>query len=105
MNGIQLIQAERKRQRREKGWTLAHDREHQGDELALAAVTYALPAKHRAMVIWTTTLKDLVWPKGWDFRGNPDRIRELTKAGALIAAEIDRLITEPENASKENGHG
>lgn len=37
------------------------------------------------------------WPENWDGKRNrygaygEDRIRELVKAGALIAAEIDRL--------------
>jgi hypothetical protein len=31
------------------------------------------------------------WEPEWDKRGSGDRMRDLVKAGALIAAEIDRL--------------
>lgn len=90
-NGIQLIQAERRRQRREEGWSLAHDRTHDADELARAAAVYALPPAYRATVVWDRSLSDLIWPRFWKAKYGPDRIRELVKAGALIAAEIDRL--------------
>lgn len=92
MNGVELIASERQRQMGEKGYSQEHDAQHDSEELALAAATYALPAKHRALVIWNRTLKELIWPRQWDFRGNTDRIRELQKAGALIAAELDRLM-------------
>ena len=39
-----------------------------------------------------------LFPKSWDWtwwKPSPnDRIRELSKAGALIAAEIDRILNE-----------
>jgi hypothetical protein len=66
MNGIDLISQERKQQI-EEGRTPDHDRQYKDGELAIAAVLYAINPKH-------------------------DRISELTKAGALIAAEIDRLV-------------
>ena len=84
--GIELIAAERERQIKEEGWTPEHDAQHTGDELARAAVCYALPDRIPDTI-------PLVWPwaEEW-FKPTPgDRIRELTKAGALIAAEIDRL--------------
>lgn len=89
--GIDLIAKERKRQIKEEGWTEAHDDQHKNDEIARAASLYAMPEGRRDY--------DGVFrsPIGWpweDSRWKPtpdDRIRELVKAGALIAAEIDRL--------------
>ena len=86
MSGIDLIAAERRRQIDEEGWTKRHDDDHDREEIAMAAVVYACPQRYRERV-W------FAWP--WDdewYKPTPDnRIRELVKAGALIAAEIDRL--------------
>lgn len=73
--GTQLIETERQRQRRE--WGDEHDDEHTGGELVEAAIAYAEGNGAR----WP-------WRDGW----KPDtRVDDLVKAGALIAAEIDRL--------------
>ena len=93
--GIELIAEERQRQISQEGWTPEHDDGHTGGEMADAAVCY----------IETATLQDVVdipyvsvrdtpegWP--WDYewwKPSEDPIRNLVKAGALIAAEIDRL--------------
>lgn len=87
-NGVGLIAAERKRQVEAEGWTPEHDDGHHGGDLAFAAAHYALTPSHRYWVDWP-------WPeppKAHDAAYGPDRIRDLVKAGALIAAEIDRLI-------------
>lgn len=88
--GIELIAQERKRQIEEEGWDAEHDRLANNDEqLAEAAALYALPEIRRS---YRYDIRNL-WP--WDmkwWKPTPDnRIKELTKAGALIAAEIDRL--------------
>ena len=100
MNGVQLIAKERERQKPVEGWSSQHDDGHEDGELALAAACYALPSNWRANVTrnvrhltMTLDLRALLWPwqNGW-WRPTPrDRVRELAKAGALIAAEIDRL--------------
>lgn len=83
--GIELIAEERQRQVEVEGWTPEHDAEHTDDELAKVAAVYAAPGRLRSRV--------RIWPEDWDFKPTPnDRIRELQKAGALIAAEIDRLL-------------
>ena len=83
--GLARIVAERRRQISEEGWDDYHDALHDNDELARAAATYAMPDRLRRMVEWPF---DLEW-----WKPTPDnRIRELEKAGALIAAEIDRLL-------------
>jgi hypothetical protein len=96
MTGIERIAAERKRQIEEEGWTAEHDDEHDGGELAKAAACYAL-GEGSAIVGNNAVIIDLVkilWPWEWKWWSpTPEkRIRELEKAGALAAAEIDRLL-------------
>ena len=90
--GVVLIAAERQRQIEQEGWAPEHDVAHNGDELALAAASYALPAYSRQRYAENGAVP-YHWP--WaakDWKPTPDdRVRELVKAGALIAAEIDRL--------------
>ena len=92
-SGAKLIVDERKRQIMVEGWTVAHDDEHNGGEMAAAAACYAIPANYWRQAIKFQLFFKLLWP--WDLRWwkprPDDRIRELVKAGALIAAEIDRL--------------
>ncbi|PYG00189.1 hypothetical protein SAMN05216184_104128 [Georgenia satyanarayanai] len=86
-DGAALIAAERRRQVEEEGWTPEHDAEHPDGVLARAAVRYAAPEGP------VRTRVAPVWPWPWHYwKPTPnDRVRELVKAGALIAAEIDRL--------------
>lgn len=91
-NGIDLIAAERQRQLSAEGYTPEHDDKHIGGALARAAAVYAIPYSTR---VCNRYLFELLWP--WEQRwykpsGASNRIRELEKAGALIAAEIDRLL-------------
>ena len=105
MTGIKLIARERKRQIEKEGWTAEHDDEHKQGQLVDAAVCYALPEKYRDIDIivkytrnYTREFFDAFWPwEDKDWKPTPDnRIRELEKAGALIAAEIDRLLRKEE---------
>lgn len=86
--GVELIAAERQRQIEQEGWTAEHDSQHKDNELVMAAVCYARPYR---MYNYDGTPVEWPWkPKCW--KPTPDdRMRELQKAGALIAAEIDRL--------------
>lgn len=105
MAAIDEIATERRRQIEQEGYDSSHDDGHQDGALAWAAVCYAAPElvyvrddRANAFII-----KDpWPWDIGYDKRtydGNvvmPTRSaahrRELlVKAGALIAAEIDRL--------------
>ncbi len=109
MTGAELIQKERKRQVLEEHWTPKHDAEHTDASLAMAACCYAAPGRLFVMVEYAKgpAFQD-PWPDSWEerydkreFDGNvlipneklpkKKRIRNLVKAGALIAAEIDRL--------------
>lgn len=79
--GARLIAAERQRQIEVEGWTAEHDAEHDHGELARAAAAYAMQSPML-----------FPWDDTWWKPVPADRIRELEKAGALIAAEIDRLL-------------
>lgn len=84
-SGAALIAAERQRQIEDEGWTAEHDDAHTGGEMADAAACYALgraDATINGVYLWP-------WANGWWRPGDP--VRNLVKAGALIAAEIDRL--------------
>lgn len=97
-----MIAAERQRQVESEGWTTEHDDTHRMGEIARVAACYATPQSWRKQVLANGCGMEVrldfisyLWPRQWDFKWwkpTPgDRIRELVKAGALIAAEIDRL--------------
>lgn len=108
--GIQIIADERARQPG-LGWTEEHDKEHGKDQaLVFAAVCYAAPDNANIRVCKSTVGSETYvspWPWGKDDPQNAhcwskeDRIRKLAKAGALIAAEIDRIIAEAPNNANE----
>lgn len=84
-SGIELIATERKRQIEVEGWSETHDDTHTDHQLSFAARCYAA-------AFTPTKYPPLGWP--WEVKWwKPSRSyrRNLVKAGALIAAEIDRL--------------
>jgi hypothetical protein len=99
---VELIADERKRQVEVEKWTAEHDKQHWDGSLAKAAACYALHTttfeRHFGTENNFVKLKFDFWPwhpKWWKPAKNPHsnqaRIKNLVKAGALIAAEIDRL--------------
>ena len=98
MNGVERIAAERQRQIEVEGWSLERDRTlYRNGELPAAAIAYAMDGEDR------TRFADvfLWWPwadEWWKTGGSSieGRVRDLEKAGALIAAEIDRLLSTAE---------
>lgn len=99
-DGAQLIVDERDRQIVEEGWTPEHDAEHDEGALTAAALAYTQHAAlqvHNAPLAASEEFREPpdVWPWGdswWKPSDYP--VRNLAKAGALIAAEIDRLHRE-----------
>lgn len=81
-NGADMIKNERLRQITEEGYEDAQDDSYVENELVRAAVTYALGYSN-GPGYWP-------WHPTCYKPGNP--IRDLIKAGALIAAEIDRRL-------------
>ena len=94
--GIELIAEERQRQIEVEGWTAEHDSQHKNGELANAAVCYAMTPDLENLMCntWDNNFIIEVFPfkMCWLKRTPNDRVRDLVKAGALIAAEIDRLL-------------
>lgn len=95
--GIELIAKERQRQIEVEGWTPEHDAEHWNHSLVKAAACYALGTRKFERTFGNdqnrVTLDFDFWPWHDDFwKPTPEnRVKDLVKAGALIAAEIDRL--------------
>lgn len=96
-DGIDRIMTERYRQVHEEGWDEEHDDEHTEGELALAAGVYAIHTSTDLCDVEAAELVERYWPFDSMYWKPGDetvkgRIRCLEKAGALIAAEIDRLL-------------
>lgn len=90
--GADLIAAERARQMEQEGWTPEHDDAHIGWDLSRAAKCYVLAADYASAYDEPLRKAPADWP--WHFtwwKPTDDPVRMLTKAGALIAAEIDRV--------------
>lgn len=96
--GTELIAEERERQISKEGWTPEHDAEHTEGELLEAGMSYAHAVRYQyeaeslEVIKVHAQAKTIPWP--WDiawWKPSEDPIRNLVKAGALIAAEIDRL--------------
>ena len=100
MTGIELIAQERQRQIEREGFTAAYDAEHVNQELAWAAVHWAMPD---SVELGHDGLELRIFPELFAVKASRgrypikfnrfqgDRIKQLVYAGALIAAEIDRL--------------
>ena len=102
--GIELIAEERQRQIEKEGWDSTHDAEHAGGDMIGASMCYAANALNkihgeemaRAQIRsydenggeWMDAWP---WSKDWDKREKHDAKRSLIIAGALIAAELDRI--------------
>ena len=109
MNGVELIAQERQRQIEKEGWTPEHDDEAIHGEMAIAGACYVFDLISSYKTITNTELSNDYWRirvNLWPWHDRyfkptwNDPIKELTKAGALIAAEIDRLQRLQENPSK-----
>lgn len=109
--GVVAFNTERNRQIIDEGWTPEHDDDHEYGELVLAATAYAefahwqIDPQHG----WTETMiHDHIlenhWP--WDetyWKPDKDPQRNLVKAGALLAAEYDRVARKHRRESEAIG--
>lgn len=90
---LDAIATERVRQIEVEGWEIAHDDAHGNGEMAAAASCYALnAARESSPVALTGTAFFNSWP--WDRRWWKPRkpYRDLTRAGALVVAEMARRM-------------
>ena len=100
LKSLELVWAERLRQKEVEGYTPAHDDEHEGSQMAVLAAAYALGsrafaldgitdrARRRPEMVEVLGLLDTY---GWSFKPK-DPIRDLVRAGALILAELERRL-------------
>lgn len=90
--GVDLIQRERHRQVFIEGWSADHDLEHPAGVLTRAAECYARAARLQLTApgeAWETVPDGWPWAPSW-WKPSEVPSRNLVKAGALIAAELDR---------------
>lgn len=94
--GARMIVNERERQL--KLWDEGHDAKHVHGELAEAAIVYVRcaltavnPHSSLAAAPMPEPPSDWPWEQEWFKPSWSDPVRNLVKAGALIAAELDRL--------------
>lgn len=117
--GAQLIAEERERQISQEGWTQEHDDAHKTRQMASAAAAYLQHYVERSWIIDPSnplhvmgngSLGDRsayygqdkapdIWPDEWENDWKPkSMLSDLVRAGALVAAEIDRLQRKSANA-------
>lgn len=98
--GVLLVSKERDRQIVEEGYSFRHDDNETTHQLSDAAIVYACtsPMRYEVMHFWPWDVKYFKPSKSHTIDG---RIKELTKSGALICAEIDRLIRLKERIKSE----
>lgn len=89
--GADLIREERRRQIEVEGYDAMHDRHHTPQVLCRAAVGYALHEDPSKLV---AEAAGNLWPWNKEFYKPKDHLRNLVRAGALIAAAIDLLQKE-----------
>lgn len=90
--GSEFIALERDRQKEQEGFDAKHDDQYVECQLIGAAISYARWAAGSDRVDVEDT-----WPDDWSDKWHPavkkhSEIESLVKAGALIAAEIDRRL-------------
>lgn len=107
LSGIQLIAAERTRQIEDEGFSAEKDDKYRELELLRASESYLTAVTSPDEVGdedgKTRPAWDWPWDKKW-WKPSEDPVRNLVKAGALIAAELDRLqrkSTKPTRRSTE----
>ena len=92
---VERITAERNRQINSEGFDPEWDDQYTDGELAFVAAAYTIPNGRRDYVYWPQGWDDKWWKPSED--GSVEgRIRELEKAGALILAEMERLMRKSE---------
>lgn len=95
LSGAGRIKTERERQIWDEGWTPEHDDQHVNGELAIAGACYARHAVTHPYMADIPAYRNALPPDDWPWDAKwwkPKQPQaDLVRAGALMAAEIDRL--------------
>jgi hypothetical protein len=86
--GADLILAERERQISEEGYNKTHDSFHNYEEFIKAAISYSINSFNDDE---SKKLGEQWWPWSEESYKPKDVLQNLKRAGALIAAAIDRF--------------
>lgn len=91
--GIELIAKERQEQIQKHGYTIEEDKKYNGSfECPLTKVASALSIDDNGNRLAKEAMKPMNWSQeSWDKMMNKSYKDRLVIAGALIAAEIDRI--------------
>ena len=95
MKGIELIEKERNKQIEKYGYTPEHDSAYKNKELMFGALAYLTAALYGSFV----GVEEWPWDVEYFHSTSPNE--DLAKAGAFIAAELERRNYI---ASKESGN-
>lgn len=90
--GIELIAEERQEQIEKHGFDVNRDTKYYQNQELIQAALFCIAQRDN---MWPISI-NIHWPLTWDEElktkiENKDRVNQLRVAGALIAAEIDRL--------------
>lgn len=95
---IELIAAERQRGIEKEGYDADHDDEHVAGHIAQGGIAYATAfiQQHQHKRPDLDFVREMHWPFDARTWKPGDRVSNLVKAGAMIAAELDRELRELE---------
>ena len=94
--GVEAIRKERSRQVSKEGFDAKHDMDHKPEDFARAAIAYLYSS------IGEDEKAQEEWPFDKDFFKPKDDVRDIERAGALVAAGLDMLYSKlAKNCNKQ----
>lgn len=90
-DAIKDVIAERYRQIHDERFDADHDDKYEQEEMNLAAIVYGMPELIRNFKLGGIPLWKTFWPWDESWFKPKNRKRDLTKAAALLIAEIERI--------------
>ena len=106
--GTKLIEQYREEQISKHNWSVQHDIDVNKDgQLILGAAAYLLGATPITVLTPSgpaVIVAEQLWPSNWSkqwLKLSDNKVKNLSKAGALVAAEINRLLQTSDNVDLE----